>query len=213
MSSLPPIRSKHRVCVICEGYEDFYYFKRLMDLNVWNSVYSFTIVNAKSASRIPARFQNEFQNDRYEIILVFCDTDKEPFREYTQVKAKINKFLGKSKAADKLVIFANPCTMQIVLLHFDDILLKNQGKRTNASVIERVTGIQSYDAHESQIDELCSKITRSNYTEMKKRAEAINSPDTVSGSTNISLFLKRSETSDVHWIIEIQRALRPSKKT
>ena len=32
MSSLPPIRSKHRVCVICEGYEDYHYFKRLMDL-------------------------------------------------------------------------------------------------------------------------------------------------------------------------------------
>ena len=24
MSFLPPIRSRHRVCVICEGYEDFY---------------------------------------------------------------------------------------------------------------------------------------------------------------------------------------------
>ena len=67
MSSLPPIRSKHRVCVICEGYEDYHYFKRLMDLNVWDSAYSFTPINVKSASNIPARFQNEFQNDRYEI--------------------------------------------------------------------------------------------------------------------------------------------------
>ena len=63
MSSLPPIRSKHRVCVICEGYEDYHYFKRLMGLNVWDSVYSFTPINVKSASNIPARFQNEFQND------------------------------------------------------------------------------------------------------------------------------------------------------
>ncbi len=33
MSALPLIRSKHSVCVICEGYEDYHYFKRLMNLN------------------------------------------------------------------------------------------------------------------------------------------------------------------------------------
>ena len=152
-------------------------------------------------------FQNEFQNDRYEIILVFCDTDKEPYREYAQVKAKINRFLGKRKVAEKVIIFANPCTMQIMLLHFGDISLKNQGKKTNSAVIERMTGIQNYDAHETQIRELCGKITRTNYPEMKKRAEGINLPDTVSGSTNISVFLNRFEASDDHWIVEIRKAL------
>lgn len=208
MSALPPIRSKHRVCVICEGFEDYHYFKRLMDLNVWNSAYNFTLINVKSASNIPARFQNEFQNDRYEIILIFCDTDKEPYREYAQVKIKINNFLGKRKAAEKVIIFANPCTMQIVLLHFGDILLKNQGKKTNSSVIEQMTGIQNYDAHEEQIKELCRKITRTSYPEMKRRAGVINNPDTVSGSTNISDFLDWFEAADDRWIAEIRKALR-----
>ena len=160
----------------------------------------------KSASNIPARFQNEYQNVRYEIILVFCDTDKEPYREYAQVKEKINRFLGKRKASDKLVIFANPCTMQIVLLHFGDVSLKNQGKKTNSAEIERLTWISGYDAHEEQIQELCGKITRSNYSEMKKRAEAINFPDTVSGSTNISTFLKWFEEANDRWIAEIRKA-------
>lgn len=209
MSSLPPIRSKHRVCVICEGFEDYHYFQRLIALNVWDSAYSFTPINVKSASSIPARFQNEFQNDRYEIILIFCDTDKEPYREYAQVKDKINKFLGKRKAAEKIIIFANPCTMQIMLLHFGDILLKYQGKKTNSSVIEQMTGIQNYDAHEAQIRELCGKITRTNYPDMKRRAEEINLPDTVSGSSNISTFLLRFENSDDRWITEIRKALNP----
>ena len=209
MSSLPPIHSRHRVCVICEGYEDYHYFRRLMDLNVWNPAYSFTLINVKSASNIPARFQNEFQNDRYEIILVFCDTDKLPYREYAQVKSKINRFLGKRKAAEKVIIFANPCTMQIMLLHFGDILLKNQGKKTNSTVIEQMTGIQNYDAHEAQIKELCERITRSSYPEMKRRAEAINLPDTVSGSTNISVFLDWFEALDDRWIAEIRKAVNP----
>lgn len=211
MSALPPIRSKHRVCVICEGFEDYHYFKRPMDLNVWNSAYNFTLINVKSASNIPARFQNEYQNDRYEIILVFCDTDKEPYREYAQVKTKINNFLGKRKVAEKVIIFANPCTMQIVLLHFGDISLKNQGKKTNSSVIEQTTGIQNYDAHEEQIKELCRKITRTNYPEMKRRAEAINNPDTISGSTNICTFLDRFEAADDRWIAEIRKALRSNE--
>ena len=211
MSFLPPIQNRHRVCVICEGFEDYHYFNRLIALNVWNSAYSFTTINVKSASNIPARFQNEFQNDRYEIILVFCDTDKEPYREYAQIKDKINKFLGKRKAAEKIIIFANPCTMQIILLHFGDISLKNQGKKTNSSVIEQMTGIQNYDAHEAQIRELCGKITRTNYPDMKKRVEDINLPDTVSGSTNISAFLNWFETSDDHWIADMRRTLSPNE--
>lgn len=207
MTALPPVRHKHRICVICEGYEDYYYFKRLIALNQWNDSYSFTPINAKSASNIPARFQNEFQNDHYEIILVFCDTDKEPYREYTQVKDKINRFLGKKRSAEKVIIFANPCTMQIMLLHFGDISLKKQGKKTNSTIIEQMTGIQNYDAHEAQIRELCSLVTRASYPEMKKRAEAINYPDTVSGSTNFSVFLNWFESSENHWIAEIRRAL------
>ena len=206
MSVLPPIWRKHRICVICEGYEDYHYFNRLIALNLWDDSYSFTTINAKSSSNIPARFQNEYQSDRYEIILVFCDTDKGPYREYTLVKDKINRFLGKRKASEKLVIFANPCTMQIVLLHFGDISLRNQGKKTNSAEIERLTGVPRYDAHEEQIQALCGKITRANYPDMKKRAEAINYTDTVSGSTNISVYLKRFENSDDHWIAENRKA-------
>ena len=158
MTKLPVLDKKHKVCVICEGYEDVAYFNRLLELGVWNSAYEFTPMNAKSASNIPAMFQDTFQNDRYEIILVFCDTDKAPYREYTQIKKKINSFPNKQKAASKLVIFANPCTMQIILSHFGDVSLKNQGKKTNAAEIEKWTGVKDYDAHEDQIKEICSKI-------------------------------------------------------
>ena len=206
MTALPPVHRKHRICVLCEGYEDYYYFNRLIALKLWDASYSFTTINVKSASNIPARFQNEYQNDSYEIILIFCDTDKEPHREYALVKDKINTFLGKRKASDKLIIFANPCTMQIVLLHFADVSLRNQGKKTNGAEIERLTGIQGYDAHEDQIIDLCKKITRANYPDMKERAEALNFPDTVSGSTNFSTYLRWFENSDDRWITEIRKA-------
>ena len=80
MAKLPVLEKKHKVCVICEGNEDFAYFNRLLELHVWDKTYEFLPVNVKSASNIPAKFQDAFQNDRYEIILVFCDTDKAPYR-------------------------------------------------------------------------------------------------------------------------------------
>ncbi len=75
----PPISYRHRVCVICEGLEDTEYFNRLLQLNVWRTdIYDFYPINAKSASNIFARYQDAYNNDAYEVILVFCDTDKAP---------------------------------------------------------------------------------------------------------------------------------------
>ena len=85
---MPRINAKHKICVICEGLEDYAYFDRLCKLDVWSDAYEFTVINAKSASNIPARYQNEFQNENYELILIFCDTDKAPHREYSLIKKK-----------------------------------------------------------------------------------------------------------------------------
>ena len=207
MAKLPSIARVHRICVICEGNEDYAYFKRLIELGVWKNNYAFFPVNVKSASNIPAKFQDAFQNDKYELILVFCDTDKAPYREYSQVKKKINSFLNKQKAAEKLIIFANPCTMLIVLSHFGDVALKNQGKKTNAEEIEKWTGVKNYDAHEEQIKAICAKVFRRSYEDMKDRIRKMNNPDTISSSTNFIIFIDRFEKEDAKWISEIQRYL------
>lgn len=209
MAKLPSIRvGQHKVCVICEGNEDYAYMQRILELNVWSSEYDFQLINAKSESNIFARYQDAYNNDRYEIILVFCDTDKAPHTQYKQLKQKLNAFHGnKRTAADKVIIFANPCTMQIVLLHFGDVSLKNQGKKTNAPVIERLTGVPNYDAHADQIDAICSKIFRRSYADMRQRAAKINLPDTASGSTNFIVYLDRFEQKDMKWIREINDAL------
>lgn len=210
MSKLPPLKiNQHKVCIICEGNEDYAYIQRLLALNVWDPVYDFYPINAKSESNIFARYQDAYSNGRYEVILVFCDTDKAPHREYMQVKRKINDFHGnKRTAADKVVIFANPCTMQIVLLHFGDVRLKNQGKKTNAAIIEQFTGIRNYDAHAEQIKALCDMIFRRSYPEMRRRIAELNQSDTVPGSTNFILYLDRFEQGDIKWIREINAALR-----
>ena len=207
MSKLPNINRKHRVCVICEGNEDHAYLQKLVNLSVWNKIYDFKLINVKSASNIFPKYQNEYNNNSYEIILVFCDTDKSPYKQYVPIKKKINEFHDRPSASGKIIIFANPCTMQIILLHFGEICLKKQGKKTNSDIILQLTGVENYDAHEEQIEIICKQINRQNYEIMKQRVVKINNSDTTSGSTNFSDFIEKFESDDPKWIEGINKYL------
>ena len=207
MSNLPQISKKQKICIICEGLEDHSYINKLKELRVWNSIYEFVPINAKSASSIFPRYQNEYNNNSYSAILVFCDTDKAPYREYTQIKKKINEFHNKTSASGKVVIFANPCTMQIILSHFGDVSLTTQSKRTNANLIFDLTGVENYDAHEDQVKAICRKITQTNYNTMKTRISNINYSEETVSSTNFIDFIAKFESDDSRWIKNINKAL------
>lgn len=207
MPNIPNISSKQRICIICEGLEEELYIKRLTQLNVWNDKYEITPINAKTASNIFPKYQDLYSNDRYCLILAFCDTDKAPHKEYSLTTKKINEYHNNENASDSIIIFANPCTMQIILSHFGDVELKNQGKKTNKDVIEKYTGVKDYDAHRYQIEEICSKIYQRTYVDMKNRVVTINLPYDVSCSTNFIKFLEHFESDDDSWIQEINSSL------
>ena len=207
MANLPQISKKQKICIICEGLEDHSYINRLEELQVWKDVYDFVPINVKSASNIFPRYQNEYNNNSYSAILVFCDTDKAPYREYAQIKKKINEFHNKPSASGKVVIFANPCTMQIILLHFGDVMLTTQSKRTNAPLIYDLTGVADFDAHDDQVKAICRKITRTNYEAMKLRIANINRGDQTTSSTNFMDFIEKFESDDLKWIKALNKAL------
>ncbi len=208
MSKLPVISKKHRICVICEGLEEEVYFNRLMALNVWSPEYEFVPINAKGESNVFARYQDAYNNDAYEMIIIFCDTDKYPYREYALLKKKLNDFFGKRSASQKVIIWANPCSMQIILSHFGDIKLTNQGKKTNSGIIEQMAGVSGYDGHEDQIEEICSRIFRRTYPEMKRRLCSEKYDDENPGTSNVVYFLDLFENADTKWITEINKYLQ-----
>lgn len=207
MASLPQISKKQKICIICEGFEEHSYINRLKELSVWNDVYEFVPINAKSASSIFPRYQSEYNNNNYSAILVFCDTDKAPYREYAPLKKKINEFHSKTSASGKVVIFANPCTMQIILLHFGDVMLTTQSKKQNAPLIFDLTGVENYDAHDDQVRTICRKITKTSYEAMKVRIAGINHGDRTVSSTNFMDFIAKFESDDLKWIKALNKAL------
>lgn len=199
--------NKKKVCLICEGYEEFDYISKLLELNVWSDVYDFSLVNAESNGNISARYQDRYQSDNYDIVLVLCDTDRKPYHDFERIRKKINDIFGIDNAADEVIIFVNPCTMQVELLHFENIKLRTQNKNKNASEIERLTGIQDYKAKEEQRKAMCNLITKENYEEMKKNLLSLATDYKIEASTNFGVFLKRFEDNKTNWIDEINKKL------
>ncbi len=189
-----------RICIICEGYEEQDYLKRLIDLNVFNRNYEFILINAKSIFNIFLRYQEKYASNSYHLVLMFCDTDK--LTEYKTLKQQINKYHTKD-VANEIIMYGNPCTMQIILSHFIKIKLKSQSKNINAHYIEQVSGIINYKAKDNQRNELMNKINRTNYKTLKENISELEDNDTKCGTTNFLKFISYFESEDSSWIDEI----------
>lgn len=206
-NKLPQIFSGSKICIICEGDEEYEYLDKLISLDVWSNNYKFTLENADGNGNIPARYQDKYQNGSYDVVLVFCDTDKKPYEQYVDIKQKINEFHGVKNAADHVIIFGNPCTMQIIIEHWDEIVLDTNAKKRNAPIILKFTGIENYKGRADQRQELFSKITRDNYWEMLERIKKLPNDDTLVGSSNFGRFMQWFSSDNEDWIQGINDAL------
>ena len=204
---LPKLLDKHKICVICEGNEEYQYFNRLKNLKVWNEQYEIALVNAGGNGNIPARYQDRYQNGSDELVLVFCDTEKKPHEQYIDIKRKINEFHGVLHAADEVIIFGNPCTMQIISKHWTDKNLKSPAKAVNAPLIKKYTGVENYKGRADQIEQIMKYVTYENYPDMCRRVNNLEKNDLVTGTSNFGTFIKLFESDDSVWIEEINKKL------
>lgn len=209
---LPPKHNGHKICIICEGDEEYDYLTRLKELQVWNKQYLVKIKNAGSIDNISAMYQNEYSNDNYEIVLIFCDTEITPYDQYERLKQSLTSLFGTLKAAKSIIFFANPCTMQIVLLHFGAIALKSNQKNKNSAIIKKLTSVEEYRAEKRQRDTIMKKITVDNYAVLKKNIAAISKDDKRIPSTNFLKLLNYLESADTAWINTIEKIISNTGK-
>ncbi|MDK2808593.1 MAG: hypothetical protein PWP24_1329 [Clostridiales bacterium] len=206
-NNLPVFLDKHKICIICEGNEEYAYLDRLKKLQVWNLQYEVLLDNARGNGNIPARYQNRYQNSAYELVLVFCDTEKKPYEQYEDIKRKINEFHGADNAADEVIMFANPCTMQIIIKHWKDINIKSPAKPVNAPLIQELTGVVNYKGRADQLKSVMEHITAENYSDMCQRVKQLDRMDTINGSSNFGRFMDLLGGNDDKWMAEINEKI------
>lgn len=206
-SRLPSFLSKNRICIICEGDEEYDYLSRLNELGVWNEQYDVSLDNADGNGNIPARYQDRYQNGSFEIVLVFCDTEKKPYEQYEDIKRKINEFHGVDNVAEEILIYGNPCTMQIILEHWTDVRLRTPAKKINAPIIKKFTGVENYKGKKDQRKKVMEHITVENFQDMFSRICKMENDDAVVGSSNFDKLVKYLSADDDRWINEINRRL------
>lgn len=193
---------RYKICIICEGYEEEEYIQRLKNKNLFHEQYVINSINAKGISNIFNRFQYIYSQNSFHLVLIYCDTDK----GYVELKNKINSMFN-TDVTEKLIYFANPCTMQIILSHFAKVGLKKSSKKVNRKIIEELTGISNYDATVSQRKELMNKIKQSNFKTMKDNLASISKVDTDVPSSNFLHLIENLESDSVDWIKEINDIL------
>lgn len=199
-------RTIKKITIICEGYEEFDYLLRLLHCGVWDGIYTIRIKNAKSINNIPPVYQNEFQNDNADLIVIFCDTEMFPYDQFKSVCEKIDRFHDKN-VSKQLVYFANPCTMQVQLSHFGKVSLATNSKHENAYVIRQLTGVENYRARDDQRRGINRLINAENYYTMKRNIEHLSRNYRKKPSTNFIALLNYLENPDPSWVDRIARKL------
>ena len=112
-----------------------------------------------------------------------------------------------NNAANEVIIFGNPCTMQIISKHWTDEKLKSPAKLVNAPLIKEYTEVENYKGRADQIQEVMKHVTEKNYVDMCHRVSNLESDDSVIGSSNFGKFIKLFESNDSGWIEGINRKL------
>lgn len=196
-----------KICIICEGDEEYEYLVRLKSLEMWNSQYYIVLENADGNGNIPARYQDKYQNGSFDLVLMFCDIDRKPYEQYVDIKQKIDTFHGVKGAAERVLIYGNPCTMQIIIQHWREICLKSSAKKVNAPMIEECTGVTNYKAREDQRERIFKQVTKENYSLMLARVKKMPDDDKLVGSSNFGKFMDCFVSEDIAWVNEINKVL------
>ena len=205
---LPPLKDNKKVYIICEGSEEYDYLNQLKLLNVWSDVYDITLRDAKGNGNLYPIYQDVYQKGNYDLVVIVCDTEKKPHEQFNDICCKVNSLHACEFASQHVVMFTNPCTMQVILLHWDtSVRLQTPSKRRSGSYIEAYTGIQDYSAKESQRIQLFSNITKDSYRIMMTGAKQLGMDAALINSTNLHVFFTKLEQSDTNWIDEINKLI------
>ena len=201
---------KISVKFLCEGLEEYHYLQKILSFpNIFSNLYYFPEpTNCKGITNIFPRYQDIFNKNIYDVILIFCDADSNS-EDFRKLCSKIdNCMFGGNNVSSKIIIFSNPITLQIVLSHIDDVVLLSSSKPKNQNVVFNLTGISKYQGHKDQIEQMMTFVKLVSYQSMKTRLSKISTNINDLPSTNFLDFLNKLENDDLCWIDELNQLMK-----
>ena len=178
---------KAKLCILAEGYEEDAYLRKILSFpNCLKEKYEIVIINAKGRDKLINRYQDLYQSSHYEQIYIFADGDNNPI----YIKKTIDAIANIRDDDKEVFIYVNPVTLQIVLSHFGKVCLTKVGKKSNAPIVEKLTGIKNYDGKTEQISELVSKITYKSINTMLENINKLATSINDSPASNINSYVK-----------------------
>jgi len=204
---------RKRIAILCEGFEEKPFLEKILSFPCINrSLYELgPIVNAKGNGSLFPKFQDMYGKNLYDLILIFCDADKGSGPFLSLYDKLDDGLFGGKRIAERIIIFVNPVTLQVVLSNFGKVALTHVSKRKNQEAVEALTGIKNYDATEEQIAEMMRRINTRTYAVMKENLQSVSTDKTKVPSTNLLQFLERLESDDDSWVDEIIAAMDEGK--
>jgi hypothetical protein len=206
----------YRIAIICEGQEEVMYIQSLINLGVFNPRYEIIPALATSGSddrvggagNIPAFFQ-DYLSKPFDAVFFLLDVDAEPHQAFAGVKKKIELIVG-TAGFNRFALYTNPCTLQLMILHFEKTALESQSKIANRSIVHRIwPKIKNYDAAKWQLDEMSYSFTPENYRRMKENAKGfLKEKKEETPSSNVVSFFENLEGDDDRWIKTLIAFLR-----
>ena len=189
-----------RVHFICEGAEEVCFVDSLTKVGAFDDAYEISREDAYGAGNIPIVFDQVFQNLDYDAVFVITDVDCMANGTYQNTMAKLESTLGFS--ARQIVIFTNPCTIQLFLASRSDDALPNQNKNLFTKYFNTLWngGHKPYAAHSYQLEKLKAEFSLSDYETMMKRIKKYSTKPEDLPSTSANFFLSEFRQSNTKWL-------------
>ena len=195
-----PSTRKKRIAFIPEGSEEERLLQKYLDLSLFSDVYLFDPpISAGGINNVPAKFHELFSTGVYDGIFPLIDADRDSCH-FNEVRTKLKEIVGFDPS--QLIIFTNPCTLQIMLAHLGDDIIKTESKRANHPLVQKNWPLikKPYGAHKYQLDLICDSLTADNYQDMKRRISKLSTNCRQVPSTSLLAFLEHFESDDASWL-------------
>lgn len=93
INKLPKFSDNHKICIVCEGNEEYEYLNRLKELKVWCKQYDILLVNAGGNGNIPARYQDLFKMTHMKSYLYFVTQIRNLMNSTKILSEKLMRFM------------------------------------------------------------------------------------------------------------------------